>query len=252
MESKSPHSTYMEITSIRLDHASAHRRPRTRSRQRPRRRSLAGCLRFVGVLVFLLAVLGVIYWFVRPQPRRIGIIAGHWQYDSGAVCDDGLREADITLAVAQRTAELIRQQGYQVDILPEYGAGLQGFRGLALISLHVDSCIPGLSGYKTAGAVHGLAGAESALLVSALNRSYAAASGLSFHENTVTPAMTEYHAFGQINGRTPAAIIELGFLSDDRELLTAHQDRVAQGVADGVMSYLKAKAEQKANSPARP
>ncbi|MGQ9668061.1 MAG: hypothetical protein ACUVWB_12170 [Anaerolineae bacterium] len=49
--------------------------------------------------------------------RRIGLVAGHWRHDSGAVCPDGLEEVQINLDVAQRTAVLLRRAGYTVDLL---------------------------------------------------------------------------------------------------------------------------------------
>jgi hypothetical protein len=46
-----------------------------------------------------------------PPPTHVGVVAGHWQYDSGAVCADGLREVDLTLppAVAWISGGLTRR-----------------------------------------------------------------------------------------------------------------------------------------------
>ena len=178
-----------------------------------------------------------------PLPPRIGIVAGHWQYDSGATCPDGLREIDITVPVARQVVYVLTQQGYEVEMLPEYPDNLEGYRAAAFVSLHVDSCIPELSGFKVAGRLEGPAAAESARLVDCLTRTYAAATGLSFHENTITPAMTEYHAFRRLDPATPAAIVELGFMGGDRTLLTAQQERVAQGIAQGIVAFLNAISE---------
>ncbi len=176
-------------------------------------------------------------------PPRIGIIAGHWQYDPGATCPDGLREIDITVPVAREVVYILTQRGYEVEMLPEYPDNLAGYRAVAFVSLHVDSCIPELSGFKIAGRPEGPAAIESARLVDCLTRAYAAATGLEFHENTITPAMTEYHAFHRLDPSTPAAIVELGFMGGDRELLTAHQDQVAQGIAEGIASFLSSQDE---------
>ena len=62
---------------------------------------------------------------------------------------------------------------------------------------------------------------------------------MTFHYNTVTIDMTQYHAFGEIHNETTAAIIETGFLNLDREILTKHTDRVAQGVADGILCFVR-------------
>ncbi|MEA3345420.1 MAG: N-acetylmuramoyl-L-alanine amidase, partial [Chloroflexota bacterium] len=88
-------------------------------------------------------------WPTKYPLVRIGVVAGHWHYDSGATCPDGLREVDITLPVAQKVAAILRWRGYQVDLLEEYDEALIGYRADAFISIHADSCdIPGASGFK--------------------------------------------------------------------------------------------------------
>jgi N-acetylmuramoyl-L-alanine amidase len=51
--------------------------------------------------------------------------------------------------------------------------------------------------------------------------------------------MTIYHAFNEIDPTTPGAIIELGFMGADRELLIEHAYEVAQGVARGIACFLE-------------
>ncbi len=97
----------------------------------------------------------------------------------------------------------------------------------------------------------GPAAGSSALLVECLSRAYAAATGLRFHENTVTPAMTHYHAFYEVDSRTPIAIVELGFMGGDRALLTAQQERVAQGVAEGIIAFFNATSDPPTTPTAR-
>jgi len=183
-----------------------------------------------------------------PARLRVGIIAGHWQFDSGAICDDGLREVDITTVVARRVVEQLRQKGYDAEMLAEYDDRLQGYLASALVSVHVDSCTFDLSGYKCVGSSHLPAAADSALLAQSIISAYPATTGLAFHANTITPDMTDYHAFQSIDPRTPAAIIELGFMSGDRDLLVAHPDRAAQGVANGILAFLAAKAHPQATA----
>jgi hypothetical protein len=50
--------------------------------------------------------------------------------------------------------------------------------------------------------------------------------------------MTEYHAFRKVAPTTPAAILELGFLGGDRELLTDNAEVAAQGVAESIRCFL--------------
>ena len=211
-------------------------RPRARSRppRRPRRR-------WPWLIVVLLLGAALYYTFWRPQPTlKVGILAGHWQYDSGATCPDGLREVDITVPVARRVVELLQAQGYPAEMLPEYSDRLTGYRAAAFVSLHADSCLPELSGFKVVGSSQGLAPGESARLAAALKSTYGMATGLGFHANTITPAMTDYYAFHRLDPRTPAAIIEMGFMGGDGKLLTQKQDLLAQSIAEGVLSFLRA------------
>jgi N-acetylmuramoyl-L-alanine amidase len=51
--------------------------------------------------------------------------------------------------------------------------------------------------------------------------------------------MTDYHTFREINRATPAAILELGFMLADREILTTRPDVLANGVTDGILCFLE-------------
>lgn len=175
----------------------------------------------------------------RP-PKTVGLVAGHWGYDSGAVCPDGLTEVEINLAVAQLVKTLLEDQGYAVDLLEEFDAALEGYRADALVSIHADSCnVPEASGFKVASVLHSALPEEEDHLVKCLREEYQAATGLSFHEHSITYDMREYHAFYEIAPRTPAAIIETGFMAADRRVLLEQQDKVAQGIANGIVSFLE-------------
>jgi N-acetylmuramoyl-L-alanine amidase len=170
---------------------------------------------------------------------RIGLVAGHWQNDSGAVCADGLQEVDVNLDVAERTAGLLRRAGYQVDLLAEFDPRLEGYQADVFLSIHADSCVYGVSGFKLARLPDSQVGAETDRLVDALYREYAQVTGLEPHYDTITYDMREYHAFREISPETPGAIIEIGFLGEDRAVLTRRPDLVARGIARGVIAYLQ-------------
>jgi N-acetylmuramoyl-L-alanine amidase len=51
--------------------------------------------------------------------------------------------------------------------------------------------------------------------------------------------MTRYHTFYEVDGYTPAAIIETGFMREDRDVLTERPDLVAQGIVDGILCFLE-------------
>jgi len=184
---------------------------------------------------------------VTPTPSvpRVGIVAGHWGCDTGAMCDDGLKEVDINLDVAQRVASALIALGYQVDLLQERDPLLTGYRAAVLVSIHADSCeafpnaSPPASGYKVASVVGSAVPEAEARLVDCLSSRYGVVTGLYFHENSITPDMTQYHAFYEIDGQTPAAIIETGFMFEDRELLTGRTDLVAEGIVDGILCFLQ-------------
>ncbi len=172
-------------------------------------------------------------------PRwQVGIIAGHRNFDTGAVCESGLMEVAVTSEVAEQTAKRLQRQGVEVQVLDEYDPRLQGLQVDAVVSIHADSCVP-LSGFKVASAEETALPQEDALLVKCLEDSYAAVAGLATHPTTITHDMTGYHAFQRLAETTPGAIIELGFLGGDGELLANQRPRLARGVADGVMCFLK-------------
>ncbi len=200
-------------------------------------------LALVGLLVALGSGLDSEGWspprFARePSGPRVGIIAGHWQSDSGAICSDGLQEGDVNLDIARAIVALLRAQGYRAEVLAEFDPALNGYEAAALVSVHCDSCVTALSGFKVARSAESAVPETEDRLVAALYQSYQAATGLSPHTNTITDDMRHYHAFRRIAPETPGAIIECGFLGGDRHLLTQQQDRVARGIADGVVAFL--------------
>ncbi|WP_200907143.1 N-acetylmuramoyl-L-alanine amidase, partial [Ardenticatena maritima] len=176
-----------------------------------------------------------------PHVPRIGIIAGHWQNDSGAICEDtGLQEVDITLAVSRKIVAQLRSEGYQADLLAEFDPLLNGYQADALVSVHVDSCVTfeGATGFKVARAATSVIPETEDRLVACLYDAYERATGLPRHPGSITHNMTGYHAFYRIHPQTPAAIIELGFLYHDRDMLTNEQDRLATGIVNGIKCFL--------------
>lgn len=174
--------------------------------------------------------------------RKIGIVAGHWQYDSGAVCSDGLTEVEINLRIATLIRQILIDEGYDVEILEEYDPKLYGYEAQALISIHNDSCIyvnDEATGFKVAAAISTTRPEKANRLTACLINRYQQITNLPFHANTITLDMSDYHAFSEINPDTPAAIIETGFLNLDRQILTQKPDLIAQGVTNGLLCFLK-------------
>ncbi|HAV78016.1 MAG TPA: hypothetical protein DCX53_11765 [Anaerolineae bacterium] len=183
---------------------------------------------------------------IVSQPQlRIGIVSGHAGNDSGAVCVDGngevtLTEADVNLEIAAIVQQKLIERGYQVDLLREFDSRLNGYRALAIISIHNDSCEyvnDQATGFKVAAALNTPDLNRANRLTACLVDRYQSMTGLTFHAGSITSDMREYHAFREIDPSTVAAIIETGFLNLDRELLTKQTDRVAAGVVDGILCF---------------
>lgn len=182
-----------------------------------------------------------------PQPPlRIGIVAGHSGNDSGAVCVDSsgqvtLTEAEVNLKIATLVQQKLVASGFQVDLLNEFDTRLNGYRAVAVVSIHNDSCEyinDQATGFKVAAALNTRDTNRANRLLACLVDRYQAATGLPFHPGSITPDMTSYHAFSEIDPSTVAAIIETGFLYLDQEILTQHTDQVADGVVNGVLCFV--------------
>jgi N-acetylmuramoyl-L-alanine amidase len=169
--------------------------------------------------------------------RHIGIVAGHSGNDSGAVCPDGLTEAQVNLAVAEAVVRSLRRRGDTVDLLKEFDPRLRGYRADAFVSIHADSCEVDLSGYKVASLEGGSDASQR--LADCLWERYGAVTSLPPHPNTITYDMSRYHAFREISPTTPAAIIETGFLKGDRQLLEKEPGRAAEGIVAGLDCFLQ-------------
>jgi N-acetylmuramoyl-L-alanine amidase len=175
---------------------------------------------------------------VGQSTYRIGLIAGHKDNDSGAVCDDGLTEAEINFDIAQRVAVSLASHGIASDILAEFDSRLPSYQADALISIHADSCdeINELAtGFKIAATTVN----DSSVLEQCILQQYYLTTGLAYHANTITPHMTDYHAFREIDPTIPALILEVGFMNLDRAILTAQADIPAEGLVQGILCYLE-------------
>ncbi len=194
---------------------------------------------------------------VQPTPLptdthevHIGIVAGHsgqpqdesFDVDPGAVCDDGLTELQINEAVAREVVTALRRDKYTVDMLTEFDPKLEGYQADVLVSIHTNDCRdygPEANGYNAASATsrQSTQGRDERLL-DCLVTQYGATTGLPRHTG-ITYDMTEYHTFGEVAIDTPTAIIELGFLRNNRDFLLGQQTLIAQGIANGIRCFLR-------------
>ena len=178
---------------------------------------------------------------------EIGIVSGHMGIhpdsgyeDSGAVCPDGLTEAEVNANIAHLVVQGLEAAGYRATLLEEFDERLAGYRAIALVSIHADSCLwinEEASGFKVTSALDTAIPDRSQRLVACLVDRYSQNTGLRFHQGSITRDMTEYHSFYEIHSQTPAAIIETGFLHLDRDFLTQQPNTAARGIVDGILCY---------------
>lgn len=178
----------------------------------------------------------------------IGIVAGHsgenletGVVDPGAVCEDGLTELDVNREIAELVVRGLRAAGLDPVLLDEFDDRLVGYRAVALISIHADSCLPinqEATGYKVSAALDTAVPDRAQRLVACLADRYGSATGLRYHPDSITRDMTEYHTFYEIHSSTPAAVIETGFLFLDRDFLTSEPEKAARGIIEGILCYV--------------
>ncbi|MBV6396033.1 MAG: hypothetical protein HFACDABA_01621 [Anaerolineales bacterium] len=179
-------------------------------------------------------------------PLRIGIVAGHYGNDSGAVCEDDngqvtLTEQEMNFKIAALVKDGLEALGFQVDLLQEFDTRLSGYNGVTLVSIHNDSCEyinEQATGFKVAAATDTRDVSRAARLTACLIDRYQRVTKMTFHAGSITADMTQYHTFSEIAPNTIAAIIETGFLNRDRDFLTQNTDRAAEGIVQGILCFI--------------
>jgi N-acetylmuramoyl-L-alanine amidase len=189
------------------------------------------------------------------QVKKIGIINGHsgpplnpaFTEDPGAICDENgdgipeLRELDINTSVAYRVANLLVADGYEVEILNEWDARIQGYRADALISIHTNTCENlgfGANGFNMTAYERSPMIDRDNILVDCLVSTYTQATGLPRHFGS-PPDLVDYHAFRKVSVDTPTVIIELGFMFADRQILVERPDDMAGGIFRGIDCFFQ-------------
>lgn len=175
--------------------------------------------------------------------KRVGIISGHRgpENDPGAVCPDGLTESEINLAVAQRVVRNLQSRGYTVDLLDEFDPRLADYTAEMLLSIHANTCQDYgelVTGYLISTADSRAGSGNDQLLVECVAEYYEESSQLA-RRYGLTRDVTDYHVFREIHPRTPGAILELGFMLADRQILTEQPDLLADGITKGILCYLE-------------
>ena len=128
-----------------------------------------------------------------------------------------------------------------VDLLTEFDPRLTNYQADVLVSIHTNDC----QDYGAAGTGFNAASASARQttrgkdekLLACLVSQYAATTAQPQHYGT-TYDMTDYHTFDEVAIDTPTAIIEIGFMRNDRAFLTEQQDPIAQGIVNGIRCFL--------------
>jgi N-acetylmuramoyl-L-alanine amidase len=195
----------------------------------------------------------------RPDgPPKVALQVGHWNSkdlpdelerirgNTGA-SGGGKWEWEVNYDIAQRIAQLLQEEGVEVEILPatvppKYWADV-------FIAIHADGSEDVTkSGYKFAGPWRDFTG-KSDELVTILEKEYEKATNLEKDPN-ITRNMRGYYAFSwwryehAIHPMTTAVIAETGFLTSksDQKLLIQNSHIPAKAIADGIFKFLEKEA----------
>ena len=204
--------------------------------------ALLPILAFVGIGACLLSGCGD----AASDHILIVLDAGHGGRDPGAICD-GVREADVNLAITERVAALIeaddrldvkRTRTLDISVSLEKRIAIANDAAAALyLSVQSNACeYPEATGVVTLVSDKLDAGAPSWQFAEVLQDAVTAATGA--RDRGVCAQDLYLH-----RAEMPAALIEVGFLTNhgERTQLTdpAYQQTIAQGIYDGIVAYLE-------------
>lgn len=179
------------------------------------------------------------HWKNSEFPAELAVLRGnHGAYGGGKI------EWEVNYDIAVRAEKILEAEGVEVDILPatvppKYWADV-------FVTIHADSSLKSSpNGYKFAAPWRDMTGRADEL-VEHLDKSYSEITGLRYDDN-ITQNMRGYYAFAwwkfehAIHPQTTAAIAETGFMSNpsDLRMLLEEPDKPAQGIAQGILSYLR-------------
>jgi N-acetylmuramoyl-L-alanine amidase len=183
-------------------------------------------------------------------PPLVCVDPGHGGKDSGAIGVSGTKEKDVNLAIGLYLADNLRRAGLGV-IMTRDNDGFPALEdrpviaetaGASLfVAVHSNACGDGDDGANGTETYYWGASpdysAEGRALAEAIQRNLLAAIG-SFNRGTKT---ANYLVLRETE--MAAALVEVGFLTnavEEAKLVTAaYQQAAAQGIAEGVLEYLK-------------
>lgn len=189
-----------------------------------------------------------------PKTPLIVLDPGHGGEDEGCMGEDAL-EKEINLEIAMRTAELLRNMGFEVALtredndtvltLEERVAKAEELEGDIFISIHQNSCDEKKSSARGAETWY-CGGMDSERARGSRRLAQLVQAGVLGRSGTVDRGLQESSELYVIRETSmPSCLIETGFLSDrtEGELLCGsdYQDKLAAGIAEGVNYYFNPK-----------
>jgi N-acetylmuramoyl-L-alanine amidase len=173
---------------------------------------------------------------------KVGILAGHWQDNPGEVCADGIIEADVNHAIAEKVKLNLEEKDIAVKLFNEFDLDYLNYEAKVFLGIYSGSCLETPlppSGFKIGTSLT----AGNSDLINAfavcLAENYQTYTGLPFTYEVVNPDHSSYHIFRDINPNTPAALIMIGALSTDRDLIINRSNTVAEGIAAGITCFIE-------------
>lgn len=180
------------------------------------------------------------HWKNNEMPEQLSDLIGNTGTSGG-----GRTEVDLNMDVANRVAAILRAAGVTVDVLP--ATVPTGYTVDAFVAIHADgNGSTRARGFKMSTRWRSSVALQDTMLVDMITQEYRAATGLP-EDSAVTRNMRGYYAYApfrpnyRVSNFTPGAIVEMGFMSNaaDREVMFNQTDRVASGIAQGILKYLK-------------
>lgn len=180
---------------------------------------------------------------VDPEQKTVVLDAGHGGSDSGAFYE-GIAEKDINLAVTKKVEAILLNHGYRVVMTRTEDTTVDlytradianGEDADLFVSIHSNAAVdaPDFSGIYTYYHPTSRRGAKLAQAIQtplcavtgAIDRGIASADYVVLRETDMC-----------------AALVEMGFMTNSAELrlltMPAYQDKLAAGIAEGIVSYL--------------
>ncbi|MBU5434481.1 N-acetylmuramoyl-L-alanine amidase family protein [Pseudoflavonifractor sp. MSJ-37] len=183
-----------------------------------------------------------------PATALIVIDPGHGGSASGAYYE-GIMEKDLTLPMSQKLRDILTAKGYNVVMTRDDDSymtlldrcAVANDRNAAIfVSIHCNA-LANNSNYTGLITFYHTGSTEGKKLAQAVQTPAASYTG------TIDRGIRNNSDYAVLRHTTmPAILIETGFMTSHTELMnladSAYQSRLAQGVADGIISYIQSRA----------